>query len=133
MAEVNSEHEELLRQLRGVNRIVINKAYGGFSLSRKAILLYLELAGIEYTLEPQPDRDTQSRLGHRIMVAGTEFNDRAITRNDPALVTTVRRLGMDAGGEYAILKVVEVPAGVDWYIDEYDGKEWVAEKHRTWR
>ena len=67
------------------------------------------------------------------MVSGKEFNDRAIARNDPALVTTVHRLGSEAGGDYATLKVVEVPAGVDWYIDEYDGKEWVAEKHRTWR
>ena len=22
---------------------------------------------------------------------------------------------------------------VEWYIEEYDGQEWVAEKHRTWR
>jgi hypothetical protein len=31
-----------------------------------------------------------------------------------------------------VLLIVEVPADVDWYIEEYDGLEWVAEKHRTW-
>lgn len=133
MAEVNPEHEELLKHLRGVQRVVINTQYGGFSLSREAVLLYLELAGIAYTLEPQVDRDTQTRLGSKIMVNGKEFYDRNIDRDDPALVATVRRLGRESSGEYAKLKVVEIPAGVDWYVEEYDGSEWVAEVHRTWR
>ena len=133
MAEVNQEHAELIKQLRGVKHIVINKKYGGFSLSRPATLMYLELSGTAYTLEPQEDRDTQNRLGDRIMVAGVEFWGRDIPRDDPALVLVVRRLGSNAGGEYATLKVVEIPSNVDWYVDEYDGKEWVAEKHRTWR
>ena len=30
------------------------------------------------------------------------------------------------------LKVVEIPDGVDWEIEEYDGEEWVSEKHRVW-
>ena len=134
MASVNPDHEELIKQLRGVQRIVINKAYGGFGLSREGVLLYLELAGIPYTLEEQEDRDTQTRLGSKIMVNGKEFYERYdIERDDPALVTTVRRLGSKSWGSYAKLKVVEVPAGVEWYIEEYDGQEWVAEKHRTWR
>ena len=29
-------------------------------------------------------------------------------------------------------KIVEIPADVEWQIQEYDGMEWVAEKHRTW-
>jgi hypothetical protein len=28
--------------------------------------------------------------------------------------------------------VVEIPDGIEWSIQEYDGLEWVAEKHRTW-
>lgn len=132
MAQVNPEHEELLKHLRGVQRIVINTRHGGFSLSREAVLLYLELAGIPYTMEPQPDRDMQNRLGDRIMVNGREFLGRDIDRDDPALVSTVRRLGSAADGDYATLKIVEVPAGVDWQIEEYDGKEWVAEVHRIW-
>ena len=30
------------------------------------------------------------------------------------------------------LKIIEIPDDVDWIIEEYDGNEWVAEKHRTW-
>ena len=131
MAEVS--HDELLNQLRGVQRIVINRAYGGFSLSRAAILGYLELAGIAYDLVPQADRDTQNRLGDRIVVNGVDFDEHDIPRDDPALVATVRRLGRAAAGMYATLKIVEVPAGVAWTVQAYDGLEWVAEVHRTWR
>jgi len=35
-------------------------------------------------------------------------------------------------GEYSELKVVEIPDDVKWQLEEYDGLEWVAEKHRTW-
>jgi hypothetical protein len=131
MEEITTD--ELLRQLRGVQRIVINRAYGGFSLSREGILVYLDLAGIAYTFEPQPDRERQLRLGDRIVVDCVDFESRDIPRDDPALVATVRRLGSKANGDYATLKVVEVPAGVAWTVQDYDGREWIAEVHRTWR
>jgi len=133
MAEVNQEHEELIKQLRGVQRIAINTCYGGFGLSTEAILLYLELAGIAYIRSPQQDRDTQNRLGDRILIDNIDFNSHDIDRDDPALINVIRQLGSKANGEHAKLKVVEVPPDVDWFIDEYDGKEWVAEKHRTWQ
>ena len=134
MEEITDDHAELIRQLRGIQHIVINRAHSGFGLSNEAILLYLDLAGIAYTLEPQADRDSQTRWGDKIMVNGKEFHDRYdIARDDPALVTVVRRLGSKANSSYAKLKIVEVPAGVVWQIDDYDGKEWVAEVHRTWR
>jgi hypothetical protein len=56
-----------------------------------------------------------------------------ISRDDPILVHLVEELMEDANGPYSELKVVEIPDGVDWYVEEYDGIEWVAEVHRTWR
>lgn len=53
-------------------------------------------------------------------------------RNCPKLVRVVEELGAKAGDSYADLKVVEIPDDVDWIIQEYDGAEWVAERHRTW-
>jgi hypothetical protein len=44
----------------------------------------------------------------------------------------VEELGEAANGSYARLKVVEIPDDVEWTIKEYDGDEWIAEKHRTW-
>lgn len=53
-------------------------------------------------------------------------------RNDPKLVKAVETLGDDAGGSFSQLRVIEIPDDVDWEICEYDGMEWIAEKHRTW-
>ena len=68
-----------------------------------------------------------------IELTGDPFND-PVARDDPYLVKIVKELGSKAAsGRYASLKIVEVPGGVDWEIEEYDGSEWVAEVHRTWR
>ena len=58
---------------------------------------------------------------------------REIERDDPALVQTVRELGSKADGAHASLEIVGIPDGIEWEIDEYDGNEHIAEKHRTWR
>lgn len=41
-------------------------------------------------------------------------------------------MGKKASGKCAELKVIEIPDGVDWEIDDYDGIETVHEKHRSW-
>jgi len=92
-------------------KVVINNCYGGFSLSDAGIDRYLELKGVEFT---------------------DHFYDREILRNDAALVQLVHEMGGMANGACADLKIVEVPDEVDWYVEEYDGNEWVAERHRTW-
>jgi hypothetical protein len=55
-----------------------------------------------------------------------------IERNDQYLVRVVEELGDDVNGRFSELKVVDIPDDVEWQIDEYDGLEWVAEKHRIW-
>jgi len=110
-------------------KIVINTCYGGFSLSDQAIHEVARRKGLELTTYD---------IGENIPVYmyedqyGCGFEDFDLERNDPALVAAVEELGTQANGVCAILKVVEIPDDVDWYIEEYDGIEWVAEKHRTW-
>lgn len=128
----NPEHDELIRHLRGIQYIVINTEHGGFGLSKEARLLYLERAGIAYTLVSGPDRHTESLYGPEIKVNGRTWHDNDIKRDDPILVDVIRQLGSKAHGNYAKLKIVEVPAKVKWDIAEYDGMEWVEEVHRTW-
>ena len=53
-------------------------------------------------------------------------------RSNEDLVRVVEKLGSEASGFLANLKVVEIPDDTEWEIEEYDGLEWVAEKHRTW-
>ena len=54
-------------------------------------------------------------------------------RADPILVQVVEELGNAANDRFAQLAVVEIPDGVEFEISEYDGREHVAEAHRTWR
>ena len=94
-----------------MQKIVINNCHGGFGLSEKALELYYE----------------------RMNIKGTNFWDRSIPRDCETLVQIVQELGKKADGDFSELRIVEVPEEVEWQIDEYDGQEWVAEKHRTWR
>lgn len=106
-----------LKQLLGEDlseeprRIVINSSYGGFSLSNKALSEYRILADIPMT---KPLREDDIR------------------RDDIFLVQVVERLKDEANGRWSKLKIVEIPPHVEWIIQEYDGDEWVAEKHRVW-
>jgi len=54
-------------------------------------------------------------------------------RTNPLLIRVVEELGSDiASGRLSKLEIVEIPDGIDWEIDEYDGNETVEEKHRSW-
>lgn len=92
-------------------KVVINERHGGFSLSDLA-LATLRGMGIEYDIEAMVD---------------PKF------RAHPWLVETVERLGAAAAGEHATLKIVEIPEGIAWYIDDFAGRETIHEKHREWR
>jgi hypothetical protein len=90
-------------------KVVINTCWGGFGVS--------DSGSIEY------NRRTGVYLG----------SDWDISRTDPTLVAMVEEDSKLYSGRSADLRVVEVPADVDWEIKDYDGQEHVAEKHRTWR
>ena len=54
-------------------------------------------------------------------------------RTNPLLIRVVEELGSDiASGQLSELEVVEIPDGIDWEIDDYDGRETIEEKHRSW-
>lgn len=57
---------------------------------------------------------------------------RSIDRADPDLIKVIESLGEKANGSHAKLEIVEIPDGTDWEVEEYDGREWIAEKHATW-
>lgn len=94
-----------------MKKIVINTCYGGFGLSDLAMRRYAEIKKIE-------DVNTIHCFD--------------IHRADPALVQVVEELGKKSNDIYSELRIVEIPEDVSWYIEEYDGNEHVAERHRTW-
>lgn len=128
-----TDYEDLIQHIKGFKYIVINKQHGGFGLSREAQLAYLERSNIPYKLVDRDDRHSTQRYGPHIMVNGQHWYDKMIHRDDPVLVEIVREFGEAGWGEHAALKVIRIPADVDWVIEDYDGKEWVAEVHRIWQ
>lgn len=88
-------------------KVVINRCYGGFGLSEKALSMYNKISGKD------------------VKYAGD------IERDCPFLVTIVETMGGEVNTRFSDLKVVEIPDGTKWYVGEYDGIEWVAEG-ATW-
>ncbi len=88
-----------------MQKIVINRCHGGFGLSERAC----------------------AALNVK------DYDDWAVKRDDPNLIALMEEKGAEwCEGSCSKLKIVQVPDGVDWTIEEYDGMEWVAERHRTW-
>lgn len=112
-------------------KIVINSDYGGFGLSEDALREYGRRAELDL-VEEGPDRHGFTHFYRGSISEGNYFSDRDILRDDPILVAVVEEMGEKSWSRYSNLKVVEIPDGVNWYIEEYDGREWVAERHRTW-
>lgn len=112
-----------------MKKIVINNCYGGFGLSAAAIYMYADLANI--TLVKQENHGLPHYYKNSVS-DDNYFHERDIPRDCVHLVQTVELLGALASNNFSELKVVEIPDDVSWQISEYDGHEWVAEKHRVW-
>lgn len=136
-------------------KIVINACYGGFGLSEEGMRVYAERKGLTlypesvsrlsktYWLVPESERskcfgkdwkdlnDEERKERNRLHSEQT-LSAHNIERNDPDLVATVESLQGKASSQLSELMVVEIPDGVVWNIEEYDGLEHVAEDHRTW-
>jgi hypothetical protein len=119
-------------------KVVANCCYGGFGISDAAIRRYCEIKGINLvriTSTYGEGDDTWSSDHYAIDGIDDDehyFYYGDIKRDDPALVQVVEEMGSDAHGEYARLRIADVPDGVKWYIDDYDGIETIREEHRTW-
>ena len=113
-------------------KIVINKCYGGFGLSIKAIKRYLELCGKEcfvykeeyptkvFTKIPLEDCKHMSEIiltkdygdaftGNWKLFEKDYFYDGNLERTDLNLVKVVEELGKEANNWASELRVVEIP------------------------
>lgn len=123
-----------------MTKVVINRCYGGFGLSEAAFDCLLEAKGVPYEKVKEknglgygPDYYHAGHAGDEdFYISSYEFHSWE-KRSDQDLVRIVEELGEKSWGRFAELKVVEIPDDVEFDIGEYDGIEWVAEKHRTWR
>lgn len=116
-------------------KVVINRCFGGFGLSHEAIMKYSAVSGIPIiAVEREPKSSWCPYTYYTGSVADENYwSEYQIDRTDPSLVKVVEQMGEASWGDCAELSVVEIPDGVSWHIDEYDGIEHIAEDHRTWR
>jgi hypothetical protein len=138
-------------------KIVINKCYGGFGLSPRALKRYYELKGrechffkqdplysgpyTEISMKEAADdigitaydvKDPNALKDEKDFINTHFLSYYDIERNDPDLVKVVEELGRKADGSCAELEVVEIPDDVKWELDDYDGIETIHEQHRSW-
>lgn len=115
-------------------KIVINGCFGGFHLSPLAETLIAKKKGIDIKFKDGFDGKEIS-TDQALSQDGILFihsNLGRLSRDDADLVSVVEEIGEAASTSVSELYVVEIPDDVDWVIDEYDGMEIIAEKHRTW-
>jgi CYTH domain-containing protein len=86
-------------------KVVINTCFGGYGLSEKGQEMLKELTN-GYIDKPH-----------------------FLERHESVLIEIVEKLGDEANGMYAELKIVEIPDNVKYSIHEYDGNEHIDE---TW-
>jgi hypothetical protein len=127
--------------------VVVNRCYGGFGLSHKAMVRYFEIKGWKLVVTEKNHKtykeeevDVNSITDNFFKNAyykdskskNNFFSCHDIDRSDPDLVQVVKELGKEANARYAQLEIVEIPDDVNWTIEEYDGNEHVGEVHRIW-
>ena len=141
-------------------KVILNKCYGGFGCSDACYRLYAKKKGFEvypYKLDvvggknkeciykKADARDVDSGwVSYFKKDFGDSFNDKEVDawdehvyldtphREDHILIECVEELGKRANGRYAELQVVEIPDGMDYVIDDYDGIETLHENVRCW-
>ena len=133
-------------------KVILNKCYGGFGVSEKAYRLYAKKKGIDLYLyvweygkrhrkiEHDDGRHTvyyfTKDFGEEVYFQKEDWDYHLYLdcahREDKALIECVEELGASADGPYARLVVVDIPDGMKYVIDDYDGWETLHEKVREW-
>lgn len=121
-------------------KIIINKCYGGFRLSEEAFLWLQKNKGwkiTDYNESGHGYKDETAKIVNATepKMEGMEhyaIPDSDELRIDKDVIACLEVLGEKANSRYSNLVIIEIPDNIEWEVDEYDGFEHVAEKHRTW-
>lgn len=60
------------------------------------------------------------------------ISSREMNRSDKDMISVIEEIGEKASGKHARIEIITIPNNVEWEVEEYDGLEHIAEKHRTW-
>lgn len=119
-------------------KIAINKCFGGFGLSDAVHKKLIEL-GIplykNWNEIPDDDAPYIIKEGKVDEVYGSYYSNFRDydKRNHPLLIQAIEAVGIEnASSRLANLKIVDIPDGIEFEINDYDGIESVHELHRSW-
>lgn len=84
----------------------------------------------ERDLENSKEPHTITRFHDGKVICDSHCDD--ANRTCPELVKVVEAMGQAANGQFAKLRVVEIPDSAEYEISEYDGIESIHEVHRVW-
>jgi hypothetical protein len=136
---------DLSKSLPKMTKVVVNRCFGGFGLSEKAMEKLIEKGMPVYDdfeatgknerpdvhIIESKDYKRDSLLYRKYYLNYTD--DMMDIRTHPLVVETVEELGREANGRFSRLEVVDVPREIDEIIiDEYDGAESIHEIHEQW-
>ena len=106
-------------------KVLVNRCFGGFGVS-EAVLDKLGVRSL---------RALEDELFTKEHPVRTE----KLLRTYQPLIEAVEEVGLGkhrlgANGLYADIEIIEIPFDTTngWQIREHDGREWIAEDHRTW-
>lgn len=105
--------------------VVINRCFGGFSLSNEAIALCVQKG---MTIANLADKDKKADF-IKYTDGGILNRDDKLFRTNKIVIEVVKKLGKRADGEFASLEIIEIPFDDTnyWEIESFDGKEKVAQ------
>lgn len=129
-------------------KVLANSCFGGFGLSTEAHEWLIKNKGwkvTEYGADNRPiDKDAELVKDPHPMSRFSKYHETDkvekwsgdnwyAIRTNPDVIECVEVLGSKiASSGLAEIRVAEVPDGVEWEIDDYDGIETIREKHRSW-
>lgn len=128
-----------------MRKIILNKCYGGFELSKKAYELYAKKKGLElytYTMTIENNKCKYKYsdgsdffmiyftkdFGNNVEISKEDYEKYVLSlreeaREDKTLIEVVEELGEEASGTFGELEIVEIPDNAFFIIDNYDGIE----------
>lgn len=137
-----------------MKKVILNKCFGGFGLSKAAYELYAKKKGISvfhytqedlkkeiYTYTTDDNRTFDfyftKDFGNNAYISNEDFEKYHLFldegfREDKTLIEVVEELGDKANSAYSNLKIVEIPDDLDYVIDNYDGIETLHQKVKEW-
>lgn len=127
-------------------KIILNKCFGGFDVSKEAYMLYAKKKGLELyqyasdfvnfkkCIYKKTNDETLFKnyfikdMGDNIEISNEDYKKHNLYLNDehrldPILIEVIEELGDKASGRFGGLEVVEIPDNCYYKIDEYDGVE----------